>query len=86
MKQLPPEYYSELEEIQAVDFVIVELALYLHTHPDDLEAIKQYNEYIKLSKTLKKAFERKYGALTSFGYSYSRYPFDYKGTPWPWQV
>ena len=53
MKQLPPEYYSELEEIQAVDFVIVELVLYLHTHPDDLEAVKQYNEYVKLSKSLK---------------------------------
>ncbi|KZN98947.1 spore coat protein CotJB [Pseudobacillus badius] len=86
MKQLPLEYYTELEEIQAVDFVIVELVLYLHTHPDDLEAVKQYNEYVKLSKGLKKEFEKKYGALTSFGYSYARYPFDYKEAPWPWQV
>ncbi|OCA92729.1 spore coat protein CotJB [Pseudobacillus wudalianchiensis] len=86
MKQLPPDYYSELEEIQAADFVIVELALYLHTHPNDLEAVKQYNEYVKLSKSLKKDFERKYGALTSFGYSYARCPFDYKEAPWPWQV
>ncbi|WP_100331443.1 spore coat protein CotJB [Bacillus xiapuensis] len=86
MKQLTPEYYRELEEIQATDFVIVELALYLHTHPTDMAAIQQYNQFVKHSKTLKKQFEQTYGAMTSFGYSYSRCPFDYKEEPWPWQV
>ncbi|KKB37943.1 spore coat protein CotJB [Bacillus thermotolerans] len=86
MKQVPPQYYSELEQIQAIDFVIVELALYLHTHPDDLDAIQQYNESVKRSKALKRNFEKKYGALTSFGYSYSRHPWEYKEAPWPWQV
>ncbi|MBM7648019.1 spore coat protein JB [Bacillus ectoiniformans] len=86
MKTLTPEFYRELEEIQAVDFVIVDLTLYLHTHPDDLEAVKQYNTSVQKSKKLKKEFEMKYGAMTSFGYSYSRHPFDYKEAPWPWQV
>ena len=33
MKQMPPEYYQLLEELQTADFVIVELTLYLDTHP-----------------------------------------------------
>lgn len=46
-KKMPPEYYQMLEEIQAIDFVIVELNLYLDTHPDDTAAIKQFNEATK---------------------------------------
>lgn len=86
MKQLPPAYYEMLEELQTVDFVIVELSLYLNTHPDDYEAIKQYNTFVKRSKKLKREFEKQFGSLTSFGYSYAKYPFDYKEAPWPWQV
>lgn len=41
---MPPEFYQLLEEIQAIDFVIVELNLYLDTHPHDYEAINQFNE------------------------------------------
>ncbi|WP_433742902.1 spore coat protein CotJB [Falsibacillus pallidus] len=86
MKQLPEEYYTKLEELQAVDFVIVELTLYLDTHPDDHEAIQQYNNFVKQRKHLKKEFEKQFGALTNFGYSYSHYPWEWKEAPWPWQV
>jgi len=36
MKQVPAEYYQMMEQLQAVDFVLVELTLYLDTHNDDL--------------------------------------------------
>ena len=45
MKNLPPEYYQDLEEIQAIDFALVELTLYLDTHPNDQQAMQQFNEY-----------------------------------------
>lgn len=85
-KQMPPEYYSLLEELQAIDFVIVELNLYLDTHPDDFEAIKQFNQNTEKSMKLKIEFEKKFGPLMNFGYSYSNYPFNWIDTPWPWQV
>lgn len=86
MKQMPPEYYSQLEELQTIDFVIVELALYLNTHPNDVDAIRQYNESVQLRKAVVKKFEKAFGALTSFGFSYSKHPWDWKEAPWPWQV
>ncbi len=52
-KQMPKEYYQLLEELQAIDFVHVELNLYLNTHPHDLEAIKQFNETAQQSMRLK---------------------------------
>ncbi|MEW8986222.1 MAG: spore coat protein CotJB [Bacillus sp. (in: firmicutes)] len=86
MKQLPPEYYQLLEQLQAVDFVLVELTLYLDTHPQDAEAINQFNQCAKERKRLKKVFEGQFGPLQQFGNSFSGYPWNWNDTPWPWQV
>lgn len=86
MKALPEHYYVLLEELQAIDFVIVDLNLYLDTHPNDEQAIQQYNQCVKESKRIKKEFEKQFGPLTSFGYSYSRHPWEWIEAPWPWQV
>ncbi|MGE6258867.1 spore coat protein CotJB [Heyndrickxia sporothermodurans] len=84
--QVPPEYYKILEDLQAIDFVIVELTLYLDTHPGDKDAVQQYNLSIQQRKKIKKEFENRFGALTNFGYSYSQFPWEWKNAPWPWQV
>ncbi|MBV7507166.1 spore coat protein CotJB [Bacillus sp. sid0103] len=86
MKQVPAEYYQLMEQLQAVDFVLVELTLYLDTHNHDLEAINQFNHYAKERKRLKKAFESQFGPLQQYGNSYSGYPWNWDDSPWPWQV
>ena len=85
-KAMPDSYYKLLHELQAVDFVLVELNLYLDTHPDDLDAIKQYNFYAHKKQVLKHQFESEFGSLQSFGQSYSHNPFSWPEAPWPWQV
>lgn len=85
-KQMPPEYYKMLEEIQAIDFVLVELTLYLDTHPNDPDALNQYNECARKSMELKIQFEQQFGPLMAFGKSFSNYPWEWKEAPWPWQV
>ena len=35
-KKIDDEYYRLMEQIQAADFVLVELTLYLDTHPHDV--------------------------------------------------
>ncbi|MGG3888529.1 spore coat protein CotJB [Metabacillus fastidiosus] len=86
MKQLPDEYYQLLEEIQAADFVLVELTLYLDTHPDDMHALQQFNQFVKYSKQLKKVFESKFGPLQQFGNSFTDANWSWGEGPWPWQV
>ncbi|PLR79242.1 spore coat protein CotJB [Bacillus sp. V3-13] len=86
MKQLPQEYYQHLENIQAIDFVLVELTLYLDTHPEDYQAIQQFNQYTRYSKQLKRAFEAKFGTLQQFGNSYADAKWSWGTSPWPWQV
>ena len=85
-KAFSDDYYQMLEELQAVDFACVELNLYLDTHPDDLEAIKQYNTLTKKAKELRQAFEERFGPLMHFGHSYSVHPWAWIDSPWPWQV
>lgn len=86
MKQMPQEFYVTMEQLQAVDFVLVDLTLYLDTHPDDFDAINQFNQFAKERKRLKKVIESNYGPLMQFGNSYSGYPWNWDDSPWPWQL
>lgn len=86
MNQLPTEYYQLMEQLQTIDFVLVELTLYLDTHPEDRDTINQFNHYAKNRKQLKKVFESQFGPILQYGNSYSGYPWNWSASPWPWQV
>jgi spore coat protein JB len=79
-------YYELMKEMQTIDFVIVELNLYLDTHPHDYQAIDQFNHYVQKSKEIKDKFQSIFGSLYHFGNSYSTYPWSWAEAPWPWQV
>lgn len=85
-KQLPDEYYQLLGEIQAIDFVLVELTLYLDTHPNDMQALQQFNQAAAQSKQLKQVFESKFGMLQQYGGSFADANWSWGTAPWPWQV
>jgi spore coat protein JB len=85
-RKLPEHFYTMLEELQEVDFVLVELTLYLDTHPLDSQAIQQYNQFAQKRMQLAGRFEMEFGPLKSFGQSFTRQPWQWIDTPWPWQV
>jgi spore coat protein JB len=85
-KKVDVRFYQLMTKLQETDFVLVELTLYLDTHPNDLQAIQQFNQMAQLRRQIACEFENEYGPLMQFGHSYSRYPWDWKETPWPWQV
>ncbi|MCP3025828.1 spore coat protein CotJB [Halobacillus sp. A5] len=75
-----------MEQIQQVDFALVELTLYLDTHPQDYNAIQQFNQLAVQSKQLKGQYEQQFGPLKQFGGSFSSYPWNWIDSPWPWQM
>jgi spore coat protein JB len=85
-KQLPGHYYTMLQDLQAVDFVLVELTLYLDTHPLDSHSIQHYNQCAQKRMQLAHQFEAEFGPLKSYGQSFTRQPWQWVETPWPWQV
>ncbi len=58
-----------LERISEIQFVCVELNLYIDTHPDDSDALEDYSNYSMMLKSLIKAYEDQYGPLMGFGHS-----------------
>ncbi|MCM3337212.1 spore coat protein CotJB [Paenibacillus sp. MER TA 81-3] len=80
------EYRQALEQLQVVDFVLLELNLYLDTHPWDVQAIQQFNHYTHERMKMANQFQEKYGPLQNYGRAYSGCPWSWIETPWPWQV
>ncbi|OIJ13429.1 spore coat protein CotJB [Anaerobacillus alkalilacustris] len=85
-KQLPKEFYPLMQELQAVDFVLLELTLYLDTHPNDQEAVQQFNQFAQVRQQLKYQVEQIYGPLLQYGNSFSGFPWNWNDGPWPWQI
>lgn len=85
-KKLDERYYALMHRLQTIDFVLVELTLYLDTHPDDMQAIQQFNQTALQRRQIACEYENEYGPLLQYGQSYSRYPWDWNTAPWPWQV
>ncbi|KHE72856.1 spore coat protein CotJB [Halobacillus sp. BBL2006] len=84
--QRSPNRYELMEKIQMVDFALVELTLYLDTHPQDSQAIQQFNELAVQSRDLKTVYEQYFGPLRQYGGSFSGYPWNWGDSPWPWQL
>lgn len=74
---------GELADLQALDFVLLELGTYLDTHPDDMEAFTLFKQYAALSKSAKDAYERTNGPLMrKSAANDDRYTW--LQDPWPW--
>lgn len=80
------QYYRVLLALQETDFVLIELNLYLDTHPWDHTALHQFNEYSMRRQQIAAVFEQAYGPLKNFGQSPSPGSWRWSQPPWPWQV
>ena len=71
-----------IDQIKALDFSIIELGLYLDTHPEDQRALCMHREYAKEVKDLKDKYQKMYGPLTIF---YPCNKWRWIENPWPWE-
>lgn len=81
---LSDEAKSALKQLMEIDFSILELSLYLDTHPEDRRALAQHNYYVEQRKPLVKKLERLYSPLTIF--TKAGYPWAWLNQPWPWRI
>ena len=73
-----------LKQLTVLDFAAVDLQLYLDTHPDDDEALEQYNNTVMQADVLRADYESKYGPLFSFR-SLGGDKYRWIDNPWPWE-
>lgn len=73
-----------LREVMAADFTVIDLNLYLDTHPNEQNAIYLYNNSVQRAKMLREQYERTYGPLTPFTHNYKN-AWQWIERPWPWE-
>lgn len=71
-----------LMQIRAYKFSIVELGLYLDTHPDDEKALCLHREYSKKLRDLLDQYQKIYGPLSIY---YPCKKWRWLEEPWPWE-
>lgn len=73
-----------LNDISVLDFVLVELTLYLDTHPCDRNAIEYFNYYSRIKNQMTKEFSQKYFPLTK-DLAESNKEWRWGDAPLPWE-
>lgn len=76
-----------LEQIYQCEFTLIDINLYLDTHPECEKAISDYNCYAEQLHDLKKLYVEKFGPIENFGGSENNCPnrWLYATQPFPWQ-
>lgn len=79
--------YELLRRIQELEFIGVELTLYLNTHPDDANALADYNRVAMELVPLRRQYEQLYGPLTSYAMEpITGNTWRWIDDPWPWEM
>lgn len=75
-----------LNELTSLDFIAVDMGLYLNTHPNESEAIVAYDRVIAAADAVRAKYEEEFGPLCSFrSYAADTQNWQWKNEPWPWQ-
>lgn len=73
-----------LMDIGIVSFTMVELALFLDTHPNDRTAMEYFNHYVRIKNQLEKEFSLKYYPL-NISMAESNKEWRWGMAPMPWE-
>ena len=73
-----------LKDISIVDFVLVDLMLYLDTHPNDRNAMEYFNHYNRIKNRMAREFSMKYYPLT-MDMAESNKEWRWGMAPLPWE-
>ena len=71
-----------LERIKCLNFAIIELGLYLDTHPDDEKALCLHRKYCKEYRELTDKYQKVYAPLTI---QFPCNKWRWLEEPWPWE-
>jgi len=72
-----------LKKIDTYSFALLDLNLYLDTHPYDKQIHSQVKSYQEILQPLKNEYEAKYGPLTKTNTSNNHWAW--VNSPWPWE-
>jgi spore coat protein JB len=81
---MDPNRERLLKEVMAADFTLIDLALYLNTHPTDQRALALYRNAVQHAMITRQKFEQMYGPLTQL-HGADCNTWRWIESPWPWE-
>ena len=75
---------TPMHQLQALNFAISELGLYLDTHGDDQEALELFNQYVEQYASAMQNYENNNRPLTQMAAGMDG-RYDWIEGPWPWE-
>ena len=73
-----------LKKIGMLKFALVDIDLFLDTHPGDTEVLRLRDEYERQLRPLEETFEKKFGPLTKSENDTNTWTW--VKDPWPWDT
>lgn len=73
-----------MQKIREYDFAIVETALFLDTHPNNMKALKYYSKLRGERDAIVAEYEKNIGPITMHG-NMNENKWDWVTGPWPWE-
>ncbi len=74
-----------LWKVQAYEFALVEVGLFLNTHPTDQMALSYFKQYRDMKHQAESDFTRKYGPITMDHVDNDLSTWKWIENPWPWE-
>lgn len=74
---------TPLHRLQAMNFAVSELGLYLDTHADDQDATDLFNQYVEQYAEALRQYEKEHGSTTQMGAALTG-RYEWLEGPWPW--
>ena len=75
---------TPMTELQALNFAIQELTLYLDTHRDDPEALEVLRAYQQMYRSCRDQYEERFGPMNQISAA-DHGEFRWLDDPWPWE-
>ena len=74
---------TPLAELQALQFVVLDLGTYLDTHQEDQEAFALFKQYVAMERSARALYEEKFGPISRSD-TVSDHHYTWLRDPWPW--
>lgn len=73
-----------LKDLMAIEFMAIDLNLYLNTHPYDNRALMIFVNTVQRANIIRDNYERMYGPITAS--ASKSFPWPWIDSPWPWEA
>ena len=73
-----------MQEVRETGFALIDINLFLDTHPNDEKAMDYFNKYQQMHKEARRYYENNFGPLTSNAVDTNN-GWTWTQDPWPWE-